>query len=93
MEYDRNANDKFKQKYPCNPTMDCGYLFWDGHQGQRLLKMDIEIQEQDLEGGAISHKKTPTKMRVTCTQYQEFLPEVFGNHYFREDQYAHEDVY
>jgi hypothetical protein len=32
-------------------------------------------------------------MRATRTQYQEFPPEVFSNHYFGEDRFACEDVY
>jgi hypothetical protein len=44
VEYGQNAYNKFKQKYPCNPTTDHGYLFWDdteltitkdGHQNSR----------------------------------------------------------
>jgi hypothetical protein len=55
--------------------------------------MDIKIQESDLKRGSINRKKSPTKMYVTCTQYQEFPPEVFSNHYFREDIAAQEEVY
>jgi hypothetical protein len=77
VEFDQNAfNKEFTKKYHCNETTDPGYLFWDCHPAQSLLKTYIENKGKDVERGIIY---------IACTQYQEFPREVFSNHYFCED--------
>jgi hypothetical protein len=69
VEFDNNAVQQHKIKFPRQPITKRGYPHWDTHQAKEDLENDVR--------NGITHKKYPLELRASKNSYQEFPPDIF----------------
>jgi hypothetical protein len=85
IEFDQEAFEREKQKFPRKDQTERGYKFWDGHQAQQLMRDDVKNN--------LTTSLKPSILREMRSEYQEFPLEVLRQHKYQEERRQRENVY
>jgi hypothetical protein len=85
VNFDQMGFDKEREKFPRNDKNDRGYLVWDQHRAQSLMKEDVKEKR--------SQGMKPKDLRETRDEYKAFPLDVFRQHKYQEERKQREMVY